>query len=130
MATGRESVTSQTLRRRSPYAALVNAPRIALVTYAQLPDLDADDAPLLDALTETGAHAQAVVWDDGDVDWASFDLVVVRNTWDYMDRLEEFLAWAERVSQVSTLANPVEVLRWNTDKAYLRDLEGVCCTSR
>ena len=100
----------------------MNAPRIALVTYAQLPDLDADDAPLLGALAERGAHAQAAVWDDPEVDWASFDLVVVRSTWDYMDRLGEFIAWAERVSEVSTLANPVEVLRWNTDKLYLRDL--------
>jgi len=93
------------------------------VTYAPLPDLDADDAPLLDALASRGAHAEAVVWDDPQVDWSGFDLVVIRSTWDYMDRLEEFLAWAEQVSEVSTLANPVEVLRWNTDKAYLRDLE-------
>ena len=116
-------VASQTRARRCPYAALVNAPRIALVTYAQLPDLDVDDAPLLGALTERGVHAEAAVWDDPEVDWSSFDLVVIRSTWDYMDRLVEFLEWAERVSEVSTLANPVEVLRWNTDKLYLRDLE-------
>ncbi len=101
----------------------MTAPRIALVTYAPLPELDADDAPLLAALEERGAEAVATVWDDPGVDWAGFDLVVVRSTWDYMERLEEFLAWTERVAAATTLANPAEVLRWNTDKIYLRDLE-------
>ena len=52
-----------------------------------------------------------------------FDLVVVRSTWDYFARREEFLAWAERVAAVTALHNPVSVLRWNSDKRYLRDLE-------
>jgi hypothetical protein len=54
------------------------------------------------------------------VDWAGYALVVVRSCWDYAWRLEEFLGWAETVPR---LRNPVEVLRWNTDKVYLRDLE-------
>lgn len=101
----------------------MSSPRIALATYAQLPDLDIDDAPLLAALAGRGVRAEAVVWDDAAVDWSAFDLVVIRSTWDYMDRLEEFLTWAQRVSEATTLANPLEVLRWNTDKSYLRDLE-------
>jgi hypothetical protein len=61
-----------------------------------------------------------VRWDDPAVDWASFDLAVVRSCWDYAWRLEEFLGWADTVPE---LRNPAEVLRWNTDKVYLRDLE-------
>jgi len=45
--------------------------------------------------------------------------VVVRSTWDYVSRREEFLAWAEGVPR---LANPAAVLRWNTDKRYLARL--------
>ena len=97
--------------------------RIALATYAQLPALDADDAPLIEALAARGAEARAVVWDDPAAIWASYDLVVVRNTWDYVGRLDEFLAWAGRVEAVSALVNPSEVLAWNTDKTYLQDLE-------
>ena len=59
-------------------------------------------------------------WDDAGVDWAAYDLAVVRSCWDYAWRLEEFLAWA---ASVPRLRNPVEVLRWNTDKTYLRELE-------
>jgi hypothetical protein len=53
------------------------------------------------------------------VDWSTFDLVVVRSTWDYPDRREAFLAWAESLPHV---LNPPEVLRWNTDKRYLEEL--------
>jgi glutathione synthase/RimK-type ligase-like ATP-grasp enzyme len=61
------------------------------------------------------------VWDDPSVDWARFDLVVIRSTWDYPDRREQFLAWAESLPAV---LNPPQVLRWNTDKRYLDELGG------
>jgi hypothetical protein len=97
--------------------------RIALATCAALPDLDADDERLVPALQERGATAEAVVWDDPSADWAGYDLVVVRSTWDYASRRAEFLSWAEAVDAVTTLANPSPVTRWNTDKHYLRELE-------
>lgn len=56
-------------------------------------------------------------WGD---DCSGFDAVVVRGTWDYIDARAEFLDWAASVPRI---ANPVEVLRWNTDKRYLRSLE-------
>ena len=59
------------------------------------------------------------VWDDAAVEWAGFDLVVVRSTWDYPDRREEFLAWAESLPRIF---NSPQVLRWNTDKRYLATL--------
>ena len=59
------------------------------------------------------------VWDDESVDWSGFDLVVVRSTWDYPDRREQFLAWAESLQHV---LNAAQVLRWNTDKRYLTTL--------
>ena len=97
----------------------MSSPRVALATCSSIPLLDPDDALLLPALADRGVHAESAVWDDADVDWDAFDLVVVRSTWDYAPRHDEFLAWAAGVPR---LANPAEVLRWNTDKAYLRDL--------
>jgi glutathione synthase/RimK-type ligase-like ATP-grasp enzyme len=72
----------------------------------------------VEALGRLGVTAIGVPW-DSDADWPSYDLVVVRSTWDYIERLGEFLAWA---SSVPRLANPVSVLRWNTDKHYLATL--------
>lgn len=96
--------------------------RIALATCAEVPELDDEGRLLLAALRERGTQTEPVVW-DADADWGGFDLVVVRATWDYAERIEEFLAWADHVAGVSRLLNPAPVLRWNTDKRYLADLE-------
>jgi glutathione synthase/RimK-type ligase-like ATP-grasp enzyme len=70
-------------------------------------------------LDELGIDAEPAVW-DADVDWAAFDLVVVRSTWDYAERRDPFLHWARSLPRV---LNPVPVLEWNTDKRrYLTDL--------
>ncbi len=98
-------------------------PRVALVTCAEFPDLHDDDRPLLAALASRGVRAQAARWDDETVDWGSFTLVVVRNTWDYHRRATEMLAWVDRASRASRLVNPPAILRWNAHKGYLRDLE-------
>lgn len=97
--------------------------RIALVTCADLPELHSDDAPLIDALAARGSHAVPAVWDDSGVDWAAFDLVVIRSTWDYAQRRAEFLQWCAHVSRVTSLANSERTIRWNSDKHYLRELE-------
>jgi glutathione synthase/RimK-type ligase-like ATP-grasp enzyme len=93
--------------------------RVALATCAAFPDLDDDERRSLAPLRERGVDAVPAVWDDPAVDWSSFDLVVVRNTWDYTERLSDFLAWAHSVPR---LANPAPVLAWNTDKRYLGEL--------
>jgi glutathione synthase/RimK-type ligase-like ATP-grasp enzyme len=96
-----------------------DALRVALATCAKIPAGD-DDAPALtEALADREIEAVSAVWDDREVDWDGFDLVVVRSTWDYPGRRDEFLAWAESVPRV---LNSPEVLRWNTDKRYLATL--------
>jgi len=94
--------------------------RIALATCNFHPELAEDDVPVLAALRKhDGVEAVAAIWDDPDVDWSSFDLVVLRSTWDYSSRREEFLAWA---TSVPRLLNPAGLVEWNTDKSYLREL--------
>ncbi len=93
---------------------------IALATCSLLPDLDDDERLLIPALAAHGLGAEPHVWDDPAIAWRSFQLVVVRSTWDYSDRRDAFLAWC---NSVPALLNPVDVITWNTDKVYLRDLE-------
>jgi hypothetical protein len=94
-------------------------PKVAFATCRELPQLDADTRRLIVPLAAREVVATPAVWDDPDVDWDCFDLVVVRCCWDYAARRPEFLAWADRVPR---LANPATVLAWNTDKSYLSDL--------
>ncbi|HET6529260.1 MAG TPA: hypothetical protein VFH03_01385 [Actinoplanes sp.] len=93
--------------------------RVALVGCAMFPDLYEDDHPLRDALRDRGIRVDAVRWDDDSADWAAYDLAVIRQTWDYPPRRDAFVAWAHRVPR---LANPADIIEWNTDKRYLDDL--------
>lgn len=97
-------------------------PRVALVSARVARHLDEDLAPLAAALDEAGADATVADWDDPQVDWGAFRLALLRSTWDYTQRLTEFLSWAERAAALTRLVNPPPVIRWNTDKHYLRDL--------
>ena len=91
--------------------------RVLLATCAELSDGDDDERLAVRAFADRDLVADFAVWDDPAVDWTGADLVVVRSTWDYVSRRADFLGWA---SSVPRLANPVEVLAWNSDKTYLR----------
>lgn len=97
--------------------------RIALATAADQEFTDQDDAPLLDALHAAGDDAALWAWDDPGAAWHEFDAVLIRTTWDYPLRRDAFVAWAAEVAAVTALYNPAEVVRWNTHKGYLLELE-------
>lgn len=97
---------------------------IALVTGTGGPAfVETVDRPLAAALQARGARVHEPVWHDGTVDWTTFDLALVRTTWDYPARRDEFVAWATRAEADTQLWNPADVLRWNTHKSYLLELE-------
>jgi O-ureido-D-serine cyclo-ligase len=98
--------------------------RIALATAIAAWEQDIDLPPLLAACERAGITAQALAWDDPSVSWSRFDAVLLRSTWDYTQRLPEFLAWCRRVEHSTRLFNPLTTIRWNTDKRYLADLAG------
>ncbi|MGY4651629.1 ATP-grasp domain-containing protein [Mycobacterium sp. URHB0021] len=92
-------------------------PRIVFAGCRALVEGDGDDADLVATLRMRGLHARWLSWDDPQT--LDADLVILRATWDYVDRLDEFLAWTKRVRN---LLNPPVVVAWNTDKRYLADL--------
>ena len=99
----------------------MSKPTIALVTAVAARDVDEDLSPLESALRNAGADVTIAEWDRPH-DWSRFDIALLRSTWDYPQRLTEFLDWAEAVSQATKLLNPLPVVKWNFDKHYLSDL--------
>ncbi|ABI77187.1 conserved hypothetical protein [Hyphomonas neptunium ATCC 15444] len=75
------------------------------------------------AFAARGMEMVDVCWDDDTVDWASFEAAIIGTTWDYWDRLEEFLAALAAIEAKTRLFNPAALVRWNCRKTYLRDLE-------
>ena len=95
---------------------------VLLATCAAMPGLYADDRYVLEALLQRGLPAAPVVWEDPHAPWEECRLCVIRSTWDYSYRRDQYLAWTERVARVTRLWNPVSVVRWNTHKRYLGEL--------
>jgi glutathione synthase/RimK-type ligase-like ATP-grasp enzyme len=59
-----------------------------------------------------------------DVDWDEYDLVYICTPWDYQDDVGAFMDVLETIERSSAaLVNSLDLVRWNLEKNYLRDLE-------
>jgi glutathione synthase/RimK-type ligase-like ATP-grasp enzyme len=94
--------------------------RLALASCAHLPGIHPDDVHLAAALSRQGVEPVACTWSDPSLDWSGFDAVLIRTTWDYFQRYDEFLQWLEGLPVPTINARPL--LRWNSDKRYLLEL--------
>src|SRR5690242_2069008 len=97
--------------------------RVALATYGRAPALAPDDQLLVPALDALGVLAEPVVWSSHAM-WTAFDAVVIRSCWDYHLHRDAFLAWLQSLESAGVpLWNPASLVRWNSNKEYLIDLE-------
>lgn len=90
--------------------------RVAFATCSALPEGVPDDHPVAALL-----DADWRVWSDPAVDWAAYDRVIVRSTWDYVDHLDAFRAWCEAIGPSRLRNNPATVA-FALDKRYLAEL--------
>ncbi len=97
--------------------------RVAFATCHPRQPMWEDDLAAAAVLEGAGVEVEFVAWDQAGTDWTRFDRVVVRSTWDYDSRLGEFLDWADSIGS-GRLRNSPEMIRWNSDKRYLAELDG------
>ncbi|ECE0486473.1 hypothetical protein KX75_20080 [Salmonella enterica subsp. enterica] len=107
--------------------------RIALVTDADSINNDFDMPLLIDALKLINVKTDVVQWDDKNIDWSIYTLVVIRSPWSYLNQHDDFIKWCEYVDNETTLLNPLRVIKWGLNKRYLIDLKnkgiGIVTTS-
>lgn len=82
-----------------------------------------DDDRARQALANLGWEISALSWKQESVPWSEFDAVIIRSTWDYPPVVAGFLDVLDHINEVTRLANPIDMVRWNLNKTYLRDLE-------
>lgn len=96
-------------------------PKIAVVNSLEFAEHDPEAPLVVEVLREAGTLAELHAW-NATVDWASYDLVVVRSPWDYFDHLDRFLRWVDDVEAATRIVNPATVIRWNSHKGYLAEM--------
>ncbi len=78
---------------------------------------------ILAAGVKRGIDFDVVYWDEPDLAQRGYDLAVIRTTWDYHERVDQFLATLEaHESGGLPVLNPPSVVRWNMRKTYLKEL--------
>ncbi len=98
-------------------------PKIAVATYDKLPDLTFNDQLLIPIFRENGYTVSPEIWDDSEVDWSSFDIVLIRSTWDYYLKPVEFKNWISQfINSKTRLINSAEMVLKNSHKFYLKEL--------
>ncbi len=95
--------------------------KIGLLTSSALPQLIADEKPLMAALRDLGFDPLPVIWSTP-VDWESFAAVIVRTPWDYFEQHKDFFQVLEEIHQKTKLINDLSLMKWNSNKKYLLEL--------
>ena len=98
--------------------------RCAYLTMSDFRDFVSDADMSFEPMAALGWETEMVPWRDPDIDWDSYDIVYICTPWDYQDYVEEFLSVLETVEASSArLVNSLELVHWNLEKNYLRELE-------
>ncbi|MBA3543691.1 MAG: hypothetical protein H0T83_04525 [Chthoniobacterales bacterium] len=96
--------------------------RCAFLTLEDPADYVIDDGLAYAPLAALGWQVDAIPW-SRKVDWQTYDAVVIRSTWDYVNDPDAFLAVLAEIERSGTpLHNNLDLVRWNLRKTYLRDL--------
>ena len=97
--------------------------RVAFLSADNLEGYVIDDDLCYAPLRKLGLNPETISWRNAQMDWSEFVGAIVRSTWDYQRNLPAFLSTMDRIAASTRLANPIEIVRWNSNKTYLQDLE-------
>jgi glutathione synthase/RimK-type ligase-like ATP-grasp enzyme len=99
--------------------------KIALLTCDELRSGTDEDRELASVLRhDFDAAADFVVWNDVGVGWDAYDVIIPRSCWDYHLHIELWYLWLDHAESFrGKLINPAKILRWNTNKRYLLELQ-------
>ena len=83
------------------------------------------DNLIVNPLEEMGWICDQVPWDTNKlIDWDQYDSVIIRSTWNYQENFLKFINVLKEINSSSAdLQNPIDIVEWNLNKQYLKDLE-------
>ena len=98
-------------------------PTCAILTITDLFDFECYDNLLINSMKKYGWDCKLVPWDILNISWNDFDLAIIRSTWDYQGRIEEFLKVLHKIHISNcALQNSLDLVKWNINKSYLLEL--------
>ena len=80
-----------------------------------------EDEILFESLRKRGLVVTRKSWSDKNFDWSNTNFAIIRSTWDYFDKIDEFSQWLTNVKDKLVLINSFNLIKWNLNKSYLLD---------
>ncbi|KAK2147921.1 hypothetical protein LSH36_529g01072 [Paralvinella palmiformis] len=78
---------------------------------------------MMKMLASRGVFFTAIPWEDLDVCWEQYDLVLLNRVWSYTGKQEQFRHWLRQLEVKGVkVENSPKLIRWNMEKSYLLDL--------
>src|SRR5690625_3578975 len=97
--------------------------KCAFLSMDSLNGYECYDHLLYKPLAERGWSAETISWRNRQIDWNQFEAVIIRSPWDYQQEPEAFFEVLQEIDRSSALLeNKLELVEWNINKTYLRDL--------
>jgi glutathione synthase/RimK-type ligase-like ATP-grasp enzyme len=82
-----------------------------------------EDLQLSKFLETKGLIVKRAVWNDLQIDWKQFDVVILKSPWDYHDNFDSFILWLSDLETAGIkVLNPFKTVIWNSDKHYLKQI--------
>ena len=98
--------------------------KIGILTCEKLPNLLLGEKFLIPDLELNNHHVTPVIWDDINIDWIAFDLLIFRNTWDYYEKQIAFDLWLKKIETLGIKClNSIGTIQKNKHKFYLKELQ-------
>ncbi len=83
-----------------------------------------EDTDLVDFLTGKNLFIDRVIWNDEKVNWGDYNIVIIKSPWDYHEKIDAFYTWLDELKKLSiTVLNPVDIIKWNSNKHYLQAIQ-------
>tara|TARA_R110000737_G_scaffold283443_1_gene290045 strand:+ start:1027 stop:1908 length:882 start_codon:yes stop_codon:yes gene_type:complete len=88
-----------------------------------LADFEAYDYLIDEPMLALGWKTELVSWRNDQVNWSDYAAVIIRTPWDYQDDMAGFLKVLADIEQsTAQLENSLNVVTWNINKSYLKNL--------
>ncbi len=103
--------------------------KIAIATYQDVgryvSEVPNEDEMIQKLFSDKGHEPHFIVWDDPKANWAGFDCILIKSTWDYfVDKIELFYNWLNKIESLGIpVLNSPEKIKWNSNKHYLKEME-------
>lgn len=89
--------------------------KIAIVSSLYKCNEVEEDIWIKDKLIELGYKVDIIPWEDKKINWSKYDLIIIKSTWKYNKKINEFINWLDKIKKYNVI-NSINLINENLYK--------------